>query len=509
MCGDILGAAVEMLPAEQIASRFGRVKTFLTNPERPFGCYTDDTQMTLALAWSLVQCGGLVDPEHCAAAYTEFYQEWRGYGKGAKKVMEALKAGASYKDTGIMFIPEGSLANGGAMRIGPVGLAFRNAPHAVLYRAVHDAVMCTHRHAEGIDGAFVQAAAVASLARLALADAPAPEGARPRAGVPRDWDVELRVRCETSFGETVCLAGDWCGWGTETALELQTSDEDYPLWRTRTPVPIVPGRSIEYKYIVRGAAGGAARWEAFEGNRRYAPPGRPPKPRGGEDGADEGPIAVDDGWFGAREEGACPPPSPAPRPEQRAGGTAKGDVEPFRLLESLGALARTEACRGKLAAARAGLERLYGPPGGPPRAAPRLSTSDRAAIELQARFACPLPNTPSPLSGAGQVAKELMGECGLRAAEGVAVALWALCLHWRHPVDCLAAAVGYGGDCDTTAAMAGPPRPRPLPTRPQLSPAQGPCWGRCTGRAALPSGDPRRSLSFRLPPGPAPEAEIS
>ncbi len=46
-CGDILGAAVEGWPASEIRSQFGQLRDFL-DTERDFGCYTDDTQMTLS-----------------------------------------------------------------------------------------------------------------------------------------------------------------------------------------------------------------------------------------------------------------------------------------------------------------------------------------------------------------------------------------------------------------------------------------------------------------------------
>jgi len=61
---------------------------------------------------------------------------------------------------------EGSYANGGVMRIAPVGLAFRNADVKVLHAAVVSALLCTHIHPEAIDGAFLQAYAVAQLCKI-------------------------------------------------------------------------------------------------------------------------------------------------------------------------------------------------------------------------------------------------------------------------------------------------------------------------------------------------------
>jgi len=158
-CGDILGAAVEGSSARDIRELYGEIRDF-AEVGRGFGCYTDDTQMTLALTTSLVECGR-VDAAHVSAQYAEFYEAWRGYGGAAHRVMRLLKDGGDYRGTGRLQFPEGSFGNGGAMRIAPVGLAYRHADADELAEAVEDAILCTHVHPEAIDGALVQARAAA------------------------------------------------------------------------------------------------------------------------------------------------------------------------------------------------------------------------------------------------------------------------------------------------------------------------------------------------------------
>jgi poly(ADP-ribose) glycohydrolase ARH3 len=164
--GDILGANFEFQSREEIQREYGRVDRFLDSDRRPLGMFTDDTEMTLALASSLIECQGL-DPQHCAAAYAAFFtsEPRRGYGPAVSKVLAMLSAGADYRTTGRAVYPEGSFANGGAMRIAPVGLAFRHADDAVLRDAVRLALLCTHVHPDAVDGAFIQARAVSILAR--------------------------------------------------------------------------------------------------------------------------------------------------------------------------------------------------------------------------------------------------------------------------------------------------------------------------------------------------------
>ena len=51
----------------------------------------------------------------------------RGYGGSACETLTALRDGAvDYTSSGTRGFPEGSFANGGAMRIAPVGLAYRS-----------------------------------------------------------------------------------------------------------------------------------------------------------------------------------------------------------------------------------------------------------------------------------------------------------------------------------------------------------------------------------------------
>ena len=167
VCGDVLGANLEKVPMADIKERYGRVSDFIGSAGRPLGQYTDDSEMTLALASSLVHRNG-IDPAYCATAYAYFYQlpATRGYGGTTKKILKALSQGVDYRTTGTLFLPGGSFANGGVMRIAPIGVAFRNAPDVILQQAVTLALQPTHTHPEGIDGAWMQAKLIGWLIKL-------------------------------------------------------------------------------------------------------------------------------------------------------------------------------------------------------------------------------------------------------------------------------------------------------------------------------------------------------
>ena len=70
--GDILGANVEFFICAEILKKHGRLTNILDMPARPMGMFTDDTELTLALASSLVALGTL-DGHQCATAYANAF----------------------------------------------------------------------------------------------------------------------------------------------------------------------------------------------------------------------------------------------------------------------------------------------------------------------------------------------------------------------------------------------------------------------------------------------------
>ncbi|KAF8058928.1 adprs [Scenedesmus sp. PABB004] len=161
MVGDALGAPFEGSPADAVAAA-QRGLIGLREPAR----YTDDTQMSLALAASLVNRRRACAAD-AAAQYVRAFDPQRGYGASAAELLRRLAAGADPATTGTALHDGGSFGNGGAMRVAPVGLAFRHARTDVLIGAVRAALLCTHVHPAAVEGAAAQALAVAELSRTA------------------------------------------------------------------------------------------------------------------------------------------------------------------------------------------------------------------------------------------------------------------------------------------------------------------------------------------------------
>lgn len=162
--GDALGMPVEGWSMDAIAQRYGEVREML--PARlGRGTYTDDTQMMIALAESMVRCQQ-VNAEDIAKTYMRFCDPRRGYGGGALRALKRIFDGVSWRESGIGDFPGGSYGNGGAMRIAPIGVVYGGNDLKQLREVVEAAVYCTHVHPLGIDGAVCQARAIGVVARF-------------------------------------------------------------------------------------------------------------------------------------------------------------------------------------------------------------------------------------------------------------------------------------------------------------------------------------------------------
>ena len=123
------------------------------------GIYTDDTQMMIGIAESLVACGGF-DGGDMARRFVENFDPTRGYGSGAFRVIGNLVAGQPWDHAGVGLFGSGSYGNGSAMRIAPIGV-FYHDDEEKLREAARLSSIISHTHPLGKQGAMLQAYAVA------------------------------------------------------------------------------------------------------------------------------------------------------------------------------------------------------------------------------------------------------------------------------------------------------------------------------------------------------------
>ena len=150
--GDAFGAGFEGMNPNQATFHLSNLS------KKFFRSYTDDTDMTLALAESIVQTGG-VDPEDVANQFSLHCDLTRGYAIGTIKAVLALRAGLKWHQVARIVFNEGSFGNGAAMRVSPVGLFYHDDLDRLEEAAVKQASI-THVHLLGQWGAVMQACSV-------------------------------------------------------------------------------------------------------------------------------------------------------------------------------------------------------------------------------------------------------------------------------------------------------------------------------------------------------------
>jgi poly(ADP-ribose) glycohydrolase ARH3 len=211
--GDALGMPFEGRPHSEVPDAVEMVEA-----RRGRGTYTDDTQMMIALAESLVE-RARVDEQHLARAFAHAYDPDRGYGGGTRRVLELWADGTPVAHAAAqIFDGQGSRGNGAAMRIAPVAVVFRDDTSRLLAEAASSAWI-THAHPVGIDGAVVQAAAIGAAlreedilqaARAAAHTAEMKDGLRDvgelLAGQPDAAGVHARLGSSSDARESVCAA---------------------------------------------------------------------------------------------------------------------------------------------------------------------------------------------------------------------------------------------------------------------------------------------------------------
>ena len=125
--------------------------------------FTDDTVMAMSLVEVLAR-HGRVDQDDLARRFAERFarEPDRGYGETAYRILSEVCGGADWRTISRdAFRGEGSMGNGSAMRVGPLGAYFADDLSSVTREARASAEV-THSHEEGIAGAIAVAVAAST-----------------------------------------------------------------------------------------------------------------------------------------------------------------------------------------------------------------------------------------------------------------------------------------------------------------------------------------------------------
>jgi len=132
----------------------------------PLWPVTDDTMLALGIAQEL-NAHGTIQTQRLLERFAALYA-WdprRGYGGGMHELFGAMaRGGDGATVAAAMFGGTGSMGNGSAMRVAPLGAFFADDLGRCAEEARRSA-LATHRHTEGIAGAIATAIAAASLWR--------------------------------------------------------------------------------------------------------------------------------------------------------------------------------------------------------------------------------------------------------------------------------------------------------------------------------------------------------
>jgi len=224
--GDALGAPLEHASVE----RREELKPLREMVEGPLGvgCYTDDTQMMIALCEAMLESDGEPTAELMIERFLANYEVRRDYGWGTHKLMQLWENGADWREAALQVFSGGSFGNGAAMRIAPLGVFYHHdRPRLSEYAAL--SARTTNAHPLGVQGAVLQAQAVGLALRYRKGGALSPGGfildliALAEDGFPLYRDALMRIK--------TCIEGASCD-AVEVARSLGigfTAQESVPV----------------------------------------------------------------------------------------------------------------------------------------------------------------------------------------------------------------------------------------------------------------------------------------
>ena len=159
--GDALGKPTEFLSLAEIKTRYG--KQGITELPDP-ALYTDDTQMSIAIAEALIRAGDQ-DIETLMQEVRHEFIKWSHPPDNNRAPGQTCLAGVANMESGTHWQESGSKDSkgcGSAMRAAPIGYLYQNDP-ARLKEVARASGICTHGH-PAADAACIGAAYLVKLA---------------------------------------------------------------------------------------------------------------------------------------------------------------------------------------------------------------------------------------------------------------------------------------------------------------------------------------------------------
>ena len=212
--GDALGMPFEGFSSWVVGPILDQVQGFHESAYRGLrpGQWTDDTQMSLCLARSLIR-RRKADPEDIAREYLDWFrsEDVRGIGSTTHSALNRLETGVTWRESGVG--GEQAAGNGTAMRAAPLGLLYYQDLEGLREACALDAEI-THKNAEAVAGsravAFLVARLVAGVSSgkdLLHETVQYVDGSRVADNLRRSWELLKRGANPLQAGEALGVGG--------------------------------------------------------------------------------------------------------------------------------------------------------------------------------------------------------------------------------------------------------------------------------------------------------------
>jgi ADP-ribosyl-[dinitrogen reductase] hydrolase len=126
--GDALGKPVETLSAETIKERHGEVNEYLSCSGHKWfnghmqGTWTDDTQLSLAIARAFINKGEFDLDEIAKEHVNEFVTDVKGWGGSTREAISKIATGTHWSKASITEKANRGVGNGVAMKVAPISV---------------------------------------------------------------------------------------------------------------------------------------------------------------------------------------------------------------------------------------------------------------------------------------------------------------------------------------------------------------------------------------------------
>jgi ADP-ribosylglycohydrolase len=205
--GDALGYPTEFMTLSQIKTDFGLAG--MTDFTKSPALFTDDTQMSIAVAEALIKAGGR-DLEEVMSAVKEEFVKWRRSPENNRAPGNTCLSGVAAMERGVHWTESGvadSKGCGSVMRVAPVGYFYQHDPDK-LKQVARASGICTHGHRTAVAASI----GAAYLVKLAL------DGVEPDRMIPETLSFTSGI--STEFEAALSKVSEYVEWpNEEDALE--------------------------------------------------------------------------------------------------------------------------------------------------------------------------------------------------------------------------------------------------------------------------------------------------